>query len=90
MAIGASLVAFVAYGLISFQAPFLQREHGLDVRDAANNFGAPLSLDTTDALLATQKVNDELEAHVRTQPEQYLWAHKRFKKPSEQHTNPYA
>ncbi len=44
MAIGASLVAFVGYGLISFQAPFLQREHGLDVRDAAVNFGAPLSL----------------------------------------------
>lgn len=44
MAIGASLVAFVGYGLISFQAPFLQREHGLDVRDAALQFGAPLSL----------------------------------------------
>ena len=29
MAIAASLVAFVGYGLISFQAPFLQREHGL-------------------------------------------------------------
>ena len=44
MAIAASLVAFVGYGLISFQAPFLQREHGLSVRDAAINFGAPLSL----------------------------------------------
>ena len=44
MAIGASMVAFVGYGLVSFQAPFLQREHGLDVRDAAINFGAPLSL----------------------------------------------
>ena len=44
MAIAASLVAFVGYGLISFQAPFLQREHGLSVRDAALNFGAPLSL----------------------------------------------
>ena len=44
MAIGASLIAFVGYGLVSFQAPFLQREHGLDVRDAAINFGAPLSL----------------------------------------------
>ncbi len=44
MAIGASLVAFVGYGLVSFQAPFLQREHGLNVRDAAINFGAPLSL----------------------------------------------
>lgn len=43
MAIGASMVAFVGYGLVSFQAPFLQREHGLDVRDAAINFGAPLS-----------------------------------------------
>ena len=44
MAIGASLVGFVGYGLISFQAPFLQREHGLDVREAAISFGAPLSL----------------------------------------------
>lgn len=44
MAIGAAMVAFVGYGLVSFQAPFLQREHGLDVRDAAINFGAPLSL----------------------------------------------
>ena len=43
MAIGASLVAFVAYGLVSFQAPFLAREHGLDVRDAALKFGAPLA-----------------------------------------------
>lgn len=43
MAIGAAMVAFVGYGLTSFQAPFLQREHGLDVRDAAINFGAPLS-----------------------------------------------
>ena len=43
MAIGAAMVAFVGYGLNSFQAPFLQREHGLDVRDAAINFGAPLA-----------------------------------------------
>lgn len=42
-AMGASLVAFVGYGLVSFQAPFLQRIHGLDVRDAAINYGAPLS-----------------------------------------------
>lgn len=52
-------------------------------------FGAPLELDTSNAKLATQKVNDELESHVRTQPEQYLWAHKRFKQPSEQYANPY-
>lgn len=44
MAIASSLAAFVGYGLISFQAPFLQREHGLSVREAALQFGAPLSL----------------------------------------------
>ena len=43
MAIGAAMVAFVGYGISSFQAPFLQREHGLGVSDAAVNFGAPLS-----------------------------------------------
>jgi len=53
-------------------------------------FGAPLTLDTSDALVATQKVNNELEAHVRLQPEQYLWAHKRFKTPSEEYANPYS
>lgn len=44
MSMGASLVAFVGYGLVSFQTPFLQRAHGLDVREAALYFGAPLSL----------------------------------------------
>lgn len=43
MAMGASLVAFVGYGLAGFQAPFLQRIHGLDVREAAVSYGAPLS-----------------------------------------------
>lgn len=43
MATGAALVAFVGYGLVSFQAPFLQREHGLDVSEAAVRYGAPLS-----------------------------------------------
>ncbi|MEL7453695.1 MAG: MFS transporter, partial [Pseudomonadota bacterium] len=43
MAIGASLVAFVGYGIAGFQAPFLQRIHGIDVREAAVNYGAPLS-----------------------------------------------
>ncbi|MGB2074501.1 MAG: spinster family MFS transporter [Henriciella sp.] len=43
MTIGASFVAFVGYGLTSFQAPFLQREHGIDVREAAVNYGAPLA-----------------------------------------------
>ncbi|MDX1293653.1 MAG: MFS transporter, partial [Hyphomonas sp.] len=43
LALGAALVAFVGYGLISFQAPFLQRVHGINVRDAAVLYGAPLS-----------------------------------------------
>ena len=43
MAVGAAMVAFVGYGISSFQAPFLQREHGLGVSDAAVNFGAPLA-----------------------------------------------
>jgi MFS family permease len=43
MTLGASVVAFVGYGLVSFQAPFLQREHGIGVRDAALFYGAPLS-----------------------------------------------
>nr|WP_277344139.1 MFS transporter [Paraglaciecola sp. 20A4] len=41
--IGGSLVAFVSYGVMGFQAPFLMREHGLDVSEAALYFGAPLA-----------------------------------------------
>ena len=43
MAIGAALVAFVGYGLFTFQIPFLVREHGLSVRDASVYYGAPLA-----------------------------------------------
>lgn len=43
LSIGAAMVAFVGYGLISFQAPFFQRVHGINVRDAAVLYGAPLS-----------------------------------------------
>lgn len=43
MALGAALVAFVGYGLFTFQIPFLMREHGLGVREASINYGAPLS-----------------------------------------------
>ncbi len=44
MTMGASLVAFVGYGLINFQAPFLQRVHGIDVREAAIFYGAPFAV----------------------------------------------
>ena len=43
LSMGAAVVAFVGYGLISFQAPFLQRVHGIGVRDAAILYGAPLA-----------------------------------------------
>ena len=43
MAGGASLVAFVGYGIFTFQIPFLVREHGLSVRDASVYYGAPLA-----------------------------------------------
>lgn len=41
--IGAALVAFVGYGLQTFQAPFLQRVYDIGVRDAAVLYGAPLA-----------------------------------------------
>ena len=54
------------------------------------SFEAPLTLDTDDIEQATQDVNDHLESIVRRQPEQYLWAHKRFKPPTPDHPNPSA
>ncbi|MBC7982477.1 MAG: MFS transporter [Candidatus Obscuribacterales bacterium] len=44
MAMGASLVALVGYGLIGFQAPMLQRVHGVDAGTFAFQFGGPLAL----------------------------------------------
>ena len=41
MTLGASLVAFVGYGQISFQTPFLMRYHSLSISEAAIVFGAP-------------------------------------------------
>ncbi len=43
LSLGAAFVAFVGYGLIAFQAPFLMRVHGLSVVEAAVNYGAPLA-----------------------------------------------
>lgn len=43
ISLGAAFVAFVGYGLISFQAPFLMRVHGVSVAEAAINYGAPLA-----------------------------------------------
>lgn len=43
LSLGAAFVAFVGYGLISFQAPFLMRVHGVNVAEAAIHYGAPLA-----------------------------------------------
>lgn len=43
LSFGAAFVAFVGYGLITFQAPFLMRVHGVSVHEAAVNYGAPLA-----------------------------------------------
>lgn len=51
--------------------------------------GQPLTINSDDDQQATQQVNDMFEAQVRSQPEQYFWMHKRFKPPSETHSNPY-
>ncbi|MDP3736713.1 MAG: MFS transporter [Hyphomonadaceae bacterium] len=44
MAVGASLVALVGYGLFSFQAPMMQRVHGIGPGDFALRYGVPLAL----------------------------------------------
>ena len=66
----------------------------LPIRDPASNrytlrFLAPIALPEGDARAATQAVNDLLEQHVRAQPDQYLWVHKRFKPPAPDLPNPY-
>jgi MFS family permease len=44
MAMGASIVALVGYGLVGFQAPMVQRVHGVDPGTFALRFGGPLAI----------------------------------------------
>lgn len=69
--------------------PFVPTRHDNGARYTFA-FKPPLNFDFSDAEKATQQVNDVLESAVRLQPEQYLWAHKRFKPPTPNHPNPYA
>lgn len=69
--------------------PFVPTRHEQGARYTFA-FHAPLDIDFSNAERATQQVNDILESAVRSQPEQYLWAHKRFKPPTPDHSNPYA
>jgi len=43
-----------------------------------------------DMAAATQRINDVIERHIREAPEQYLWAHKRFKRAVTRAADPYA
>ncbi len=44
MALGASIIALVGYGLVGFQAPLTQRLHGVDAGTYAIRFGGPLAI----------------------------------------------
>ncbi len=44
MALGAALVALVGYGLFGFQAPMMQRVHGMSPGTFALQYGVPLAL----------------------------------------------
>jgi len=44
MTVGASLIAMVGFGFASFQAPMMQRLHGLTPGEFALRFGVPLSV----------------------------------------------
>lgn len=43
----------------------------------------------SDIAAATQRVNDTIERHVRSAPEQYLWSHRRFKPARSGDPSPY-
>jgi predicted MFS family arabinose efflux permease len=44
MAVGSMQIGLVIYGITGFQAPFLQRSHGLSVEQAAIQFGLPVAV----------------------------------------------
>jgi predicted MFS family arabinose efflux permease len=44
MALGGLLAGLVMYGVVAFQAPLLQRGHGLSVQQAALQFGLPIAV----------------------------------------------
>jgi MFS family permease len=69
---GAALVAFVGYGLQTFQAPFLQRVYDIGVRDAAVYYGAPLAAIAAAGTFAggflSEKLSDRFPAVVAWLP----------------------
>jgi len=68
--------------------PLIPTRHGNTGRYTLK-IGQALVLNSDDDQIATQQVNDMLEAQVRLQPEQYFWMHKRFKPPGPEQKDPY-
>ena len=60
MTAGASLVAMAGYGFVGFQAPLMQRLHGLSPGEFALQFGVPLSIAGTAGTLLAGYVTDRL------------------------------
>lgn len=64
MAMGASLVALVGYGLIAFQAPMVQRIHGVDPATFAFQFGGPLAIVAALGTFAGGMIVDRLSGRI--------------------------
>ena len=67
----------------------------LPVRDTRLGYYKLYIYPAIDALLGdditaeTNTLNQLFEEHIKQYPEQYFWVHKRFKRPSKEHTDPY-
>jgi MFS family permease len=66
MAAGASLVALVGYGLVSFQAPLAQRLHGIDAGTFALQVGGPLAIAAALGTFCGGLLIDRLSARMPT------------------------
>ena len=62
MAMGASLVALVGYGLFGFQAPMMQRVYGVSPGEFAIRFGVPLALVSAVGTFAGGFLTEKLSA----------------------------
>jgi MFS family permease len=66
MAAGASIIAVVGYGLVSFQAPLTQRLHGVDPGTFALQFGGPLAISAAIGTFLAGMVIDRLGSRMPT------------------------
>jgi hypothetical protein len=66
MSMGAAVVALVGYGLIGFQAPMVQRLHGVDPGLFSIQFGGPLALVAAGGTFAAGIIIDRLSPRMPT------------------------